>query len=245
MLSAAQLTDLTQFDSPTVSNAIEFFGVRPRTAGFMDPSIRKIFDDGRRVIGYAVTAKISALTPPTDAQKQLAAAYYRRVHATLKPTLTVLQDVDSVPIGSFWGEVQVSVHRALGCVGVVTNGGVRDLDEVQAIGFEYFASCRLVSHAYVHVDAIDCPVEVGGLTVHPGDLLHADRHGVVCIPVAVAPYLAEACRTAQAAEAPVITNCRRHFPHGDADVEAVEAWRAEVAARRTKAFEKFSTFLHS
>jgi len=243
MLTAAQLEELKQFDTPTVCNAIEFFGVRPKSAGFMRPSIRKVFDNGRRMVGYAVTAKIAAATPPTEGQKPLAAQYYARVQAAPKPTVTVLQDVDPEPIGSFWGEVQVSIHRALGCVGVITNGGVRDLDEVKGLGFEYFSSCLLVSHAYVHVAAVDGPVEVGGLTVHPGDLLHADIHGVTVIPAAVAPHLAEACRAAQQAETPVIDNCRKHAAAGDVEMARLMEWRAETNSRRAKAVERFSGLL--
>lgn len=245
MLTAAQIAELKQFDTPTVSNAIEFFDVRPRTAGFMRPGLRKVFENGRRTVGYAVTATLSATTPPTEAQKPLAAQYYASVKAAPKPTVTVLQDRDREPTGSFWGEVQVSIHRSLGCVGVITNGGVRDLDEVQGLDFEYFASCLLVSHAYVHLEAVGCPVEVGGLTVHPGDLLHADIHGVVVIPAVVAPHLADACRAAQEAETPVIGNCRKHFAAGDVDVAQLATWRAEMLARRGKALEKFSALASS
>ncbi len=243
MLTAAQIEELKEFDTPTIANAIEFFGIRPRTEGFMRPAIRKVFDNGRRMVGYAVTAKISARTPPTEAQKPLAAQYYGRVKAAPKPTVTVLQDVDPEPTGSFWGEVQVSIHRSLGCVGVVTNGGVRDLDEVKHLEFEYFSSCLLVSHAYIHVEAVECPVEVGGLTVHPGDLLHADIHGVALIPAAVAPHLAAACRAAQDAETPVIGNCRKHFAEGDVDLARLAEWRGEMIARRGKALEKFSALV--
>ena len=243
MLTVAQIEELKQFDTPTIANGIEFFGVQPKTQGFMRPSIRKVFDNGRRMVGYAVTAKIAAATPPTEAHKPLPAQYYASVKAAPKPTVTVLQDVDPEPIGSFWGEVQVSIHRSLGCVGVVTNGGVRDLDEVKHLEFEYFSSCLLVSHAFIHVEAVQCPVEVGGLTVRPGDLLHADIHGVALIPAAVAPYLAEACRAAQDAEMPVIGNCRNHFAAGDADPSRLAEWRAEMIARRGKAQEKFSALV--
>jgi regulator of RNase E activity RraA len=188
-----------------------------------------------------VTAKIAALTPPIEAQKPLAAQYYASVMAAPKPTVTVLQDVDPEPTGSFWGEVQVSIRRSLGCVGVVTNGGVRDLDEVKHFEFEYLSSCLLVSHAYIHVEAVACPVELGGLTVHPGDLLHADIHGVALIPAAVAPHLiTAACRAAQDAETPVIGNCRKHFAAGDADVARLAEWRAEMITRRAKVLETFS-----
>lgn len=240
MLTAHQIEELKQFDTPTISNAIEFFGVRSRTEGAMRPTIRKMFENGYRIVGYAATAKMSATSPPTDQQKALAMVYYTRVKTAPKPTVTVLQDLDPEPLGSFWGEVQVSIHRALGCTGVITNGGVRDLDEVQGLGFEYFASCLLVSHAHVHLEAVDCPVEVGGLTVRPGDLLHADRHGVALIPAAVAPYLAEACRAAQEAEVPVIGNCRQHFGAGDVDLDRLAGWRAEMNTRRIRCLEKFS-----
>lgn len=243
MLTASQIEELKQFDTPTIANAIEFFNVQPKTQGFMKPGIRKVFDNGRRMVGYAVTAKIAATTPPTDAQKPLAAQYYASVQAAPKPTVTVLQDLDPEPIGSFWGEVQVSIHRSLGCVGVVTNGGVRDLDEVKHLDFEYFSNCLLVSHAYIHLEAVACPVEVGGLTIRPGDLLHADIHGVAVIPVAVAPHLAAACRAAQDAEMPVIGNCRKHFAAGDVDVARLAEWRAEMIARRAKALESFSALM--
>jgi regulator of RNase E activity RraA len=245
MLTAPQIEALKQFDTPTVSNAIEFFGVRPRTEGFMRPSIRKIFANDKRVVGYAVTAQFSARKPPTEEQKSLGAAYYARIRAAAKPTLTVLQDLDPEPTGSFWGEVQATVHRSLGCVGVVTNGGVRDLDEVKDLDFEYFASCLLVSHAYVHLEAVECPVEVGGLTIRPGDLLHADKHGVAVIPPEAAPLLAEACRAAQHAELPVLENCRKHFAAGDADPVRLEEWRSEMNSRRAKALEEFSKRIRS
>lgn len=159
-------------------------------------------------------------------------AYYAKVQATSAPAIAVIEDVDPQPVGSFWGEVQGSVHKALGCVGVVTNGGVRDLDEVERLGFRYFASCILVSHAYVHLEAYDCPVRVGGLTVRPGDLLHADKHGVVLIPKEIAPALAEACRAAQWAEEPVIQGCRKGFASG-IRLEDLKEWRQEMARRRT------------
>ena len=217
MLTAAQIEELKQVDTPTVANAIEFFDVQPKTVGFLRPGIRKVFDNGRRMVGSAVTAKIAATTPPTAAQKPLTARYYASVKAAPKPTVTVLQDLDREPPGSFWGEVQVSIHRSLGCVGVVTNGGVRDLGEVKPLDFEYVATCLLGSHA--------------------------DIHGVAVIPAAVAPHLAEACRAAQDAETPVIGNCRKPFAAGDVEVARLAEWRAEMIARRGKAVEKFSTVL--
>ena len=242
MLHMSQLEELKKFDAPTICNAIEFFELRPRTAGFMNPSIKKVFANDTRTVGYAVTAKISAMHPPTEEQKKLNDLYYRKLHASPKPSITVIQDLDPAPMGSFWGEEQGSIHRSLGCDGVVTSGGVRDLDEVREIGFEYYSSCILVSHAYIHLVEVDVPVTVGGLTVNPGDLVFADKHGVVVIPPEVGPYLAEACRAAADAELPVLTNCRRSFG-SLVDVGDLVRWRSEMVTLRAEAARKFSKLI--
>lgn len=230
-LTAEQIEELRSFDTPTVSNAIERFNVRRRTQGFMGPAVRCLFPDMGRLVGYACTAKISAAQPPTDAQKELLYGYYQSVLDSPSPTIAVLQDVDENPIGSFWGEVQANIHRALGCMGVITNGGVRDLDEVRELGFSYFASCVLVSHAYIHVEEVGGPVSFAGLTVYPGDLLHADKHGVLLIPGEIASEVAEACRLAQRAEQPVIRGCGGTSP-GTLTIGQLRSWRDEMAALR-------------
>lgn len=239
MLNQSQLEELKKFDSPTICNAIEFFDVRPKTTGFMNTTIRKVFQNDKRTLGYACTAKISAMHPPTDEQKKLSDLYYSRLHASPKPSVTVIQDTDPAPVGSFWGEVQATTHRALGCDGVVTSGGVRDLDEVQELGFEYYSSCILVSHAYIHLTEVDCPVDIGGLAVLPGELVFADKHGVIVIPEITAPHLADACRAAAEAELPVLTNCRKHFG-GLVDMNDLSKWRAEMIRLRADATKKFS-----
>lgn len=231
LLTEKQLEELRRFDSPTISNAIERFNIRPFTEGFMGPEIKCVLPCDKPVVGYACTAKVSALRPPTPEQTELWMTYYAKIKETPAPTISVIEDVDPQPIGAFWGEVQASIHRALGCVAVATNGGVRDLDEADKLGFKYWANCILVSHAYIHVEEVDCTVSVGGLTVRPGDLLHADKHGVVLIPHEIAPALAEACRKAQWAEEPVIQGCRAKFTTG-ATIEELKAWRQEMARRR-------------
>lgn len=231
LLTPAELAALKKFDSPTISNAIEGFKVRPRNEGFMGPEIKCIQAVDEPVVGYAYTGKISAVKPPTDAEKALRFDYWKGVLASPKPTISVLQDVDPEPIGSFWGEVNGSIHRALGCIATITSGGVRDLDEVREIGFSYFANCVLVSHAYVHLVEIGCPVEVGGLLVHPGDLLHADKHGVVLIPKEIAKEVAAAAERVVAAEEPVIKYCREKFD-GGIDVEKLRVLMEEMDRRR-------------
>ncbi|MGE4282516.1 MAG: RraA family protein [Clostridia bacterium] len=231
LLTQEQLEKLKEFDTPTISNAIERFNIRPFTEGFMGPEIKCILPCNKPIIGYACTAKVSAMNPPTSEQKELWTPYYQKIKETPYPTIAVVEDIDPKPVGSFWGEVQASIHTSLGCIGVVTNGGVRDLDEADKIGYKYFASCVLVSHAYIHIEDYDCAVNVGGVTVRPGDLLHADKHGVILIPREIAPELADACKKAQWSEEPVIQGCREKFKTG-ASIEEIKAWREEMARRR-------------
>ena len=239
MSDPVNLEELKKFDAPTICNAIEFFGIRPKTSGFMNTGIRKIFNNSVRTVGYACTAKISAMHP---ASKNVVETYYEQLHASPKPSVAVIQDIDPSPIGSLWGEVQATTHLSLGCTGVVTSGGVRDLDEVEALGFEYYSTCILVSHAYVHVVEAGGTVDVGGLAVKPGELVFADKHGIVVIPDAVAPYLAQACKAAADAEQPVLKNCRNYFGKL-VPMEDLKKWRAEMAKLRNEAAEKFTALL--
>lgn len=227
------LNSLAEYDVPTISNAIELFGLRRRTEGFCGPSIRSIFGESKTKIGFTSTAKVSAMQPPTAAQKPLLTEHFRSVREAPKPTLAVIQDIDERPVGSFWGEVNATVHLSLGCTGVVTNGGVRDLDEVRALGFSYFASCVLVSHGYIHVEAVGGPVTIDGLTVNSGDLLAADQHGVVSIPLEIVDRLPAACAHAAKAERPVLDPCEALLKAGKlADVDDLAGWRVDMVELR-------------
>ena len=139
------LKKLQKYDIPTVANAIEIFNIRPRIEGFMSSDIKCILPYEKAFIGYASTAKISSLNPPKKNQRNLELQCYKTVRDTFKPTIAVIEDIDFPPIGSYWGEIKVSIYKALGCIGAITNGGVRDLTEVEKMGFGYFASCVLVS----------------------------------------------------------------------------------------------------
>jgi regulator of RNase E activity RraA len=128
---------------------------------------------------------------------------------TPPPRVVVIQDMDAAPaVGSFWGEVQANIHKALGCIGAVTNGGVRDLKEVAELGFQLYARDVLVSHAYGRMIDFGSPVEVGGLTVKTGDLVHADRHGVQLIPIGAARQIPEAAERVIARERRIIAYCQ-------------------------------------
>jgi len=232
-ITMEKLHELQQFDSPIISDAIELFAFRSQIEGFMSTEIKSIFPGQKPVVGYDCNSKITASKPPTEKQKSLNYDYYNYVKNARKPTFVVIEDLDPRPVGSFWGEVNASVHKSLGCVGVITNGGVRDLDQVKELNFAYFASCVLVSHGYAHLVDFNCEVEVGGMKVKPGDLFHADKHGVVLIPEEITPQVAEACRKIQYAEEVLIKNCQQRFGAG-VKVDELKGWREETIRRKTQ-----------
>jgi len=205
-LDRAVLDELQAFSAPSLSNGIETFDVRPRNEGFADPTVRCMFPELGSRIGYAATATIRAAAegdriPPSD--------LWEHVLAIPDPRIVVVQDLDDPPgVGSYWGEVNGSIFTALGCVAVVTNGAVRDLTEMRAIGLQAFAGCVAVSHAYNHLVSVGEPVNVGGLEVRPGDLLHGDQHGVLAIPKEIAGELAAATRLVEEQERGIIEFCR-------------------------------------
>ena len=206
-LKTDELNALRRITTPTIANAIETFQVRQRNEGFMDSTVRCIFPELGAMAGYAVTAKITArerserALPPWELWSLL-----EQVPA---PRIVVIEDLDyPLPIGSYWGEVNGSIYKGLGCAGTVTNGGVRDLQEVRATGFHFFASCVLVSHAYVHLVEAGQPVRVGGLTVQTGDLLHGDEHGVIGIPHDLARQLPSAAEEVERFERRIIDVAR-------------------------------------
>ena len=189
-LAAGALEALARYDTPTLSNGIETFDIRPRDAGFASMEIRCLFPELGTAVGYAATAMIRARGKGPDDQSPL----WRHVQEVPAPRFVVVQDLDDPPgHGSLWGEVNATIFTALGCVGTITNGCVRDLKEAREMGFRFFARGPGVSHAYVRVVAAGEEVSVGSLTVRPGDLLAADQHGVLSIPTEIAAELPAAC----------------------------------------------------
>lgn len=228
---------LKKYSTPTVANAIELFEIRPRTAGYMLPGVRCHYPEFGPVAGYAVTVMISAEDPGHHgAVNRL--DYWRYVAGAEGPRMVVVQDIDSVPgRGSMWGEVNANIHKALGAVGVVTNGAVRDLDEMRHLGFHAFSHHVTVSHACVHLTNFGVKVSVGGMTVQTGDVIHADQHGVLLVPKEVLPDLEEAVEEMVAREAPVIRYCQTpgFTPEGlleevNRNLVQVPKWRPKAKA---------------
>ncbi len=184
-VTAAQLDALRRVDTPTICNALEIIDPAWRTQGFTTSPFHVLDPALAPIVGVARTATIRATTMPEQdeaAGRERRLRWYERVAAQALPTIAVVQDLDHRPgFGAFWGEVQTHVHRGLGCVGGITNGSIRDLD-ASATGFQLLAGAVGPSHAWVHLVEMGVVVDVHGMRVHDGDLVHADRHGAVVVP---------------------------------------------------------------
>ena len=181
----AALEALRAWDTPTICNALEVVVPHRRATGFTVEHLHCLDPGLKPIVGYARTATFRAVAPSplaSDAVKAKRAAYYEYVAAAPRPTVVVIQDLDLNPgFGAFWGEVNTAVHKGLGALGCVTNGSMRDLDDC-ASGFQLLAGKVGPSHAHGHVVEFGGQVNVAGMTVNDGDIVHADRHGAVVVP---------------------------------------------------------------
>lgn len=207
-LSSEMLTELSSFSSATIANAIETFHVRPRGEGFTNHQIRCLFPDLGAVVAYACTMTIASATPAPSPRGVCRTDYWDYVHNAMRPKIVVAQDLSDIPGGAYWGEVNSNIHLALGADGVLTNGTVRDIVEVERLGFHLFSSGVSVSHGFAHLEDFGKPVSVFGMRVQPGDLIHADRHGAVVIPHRIAASVAKAAREIESAERVMISLCQ-------------------------------------
>jgi regulator of RNase E activity RraA len=185
MLSESQFAFLRSIDTPTVCNLIEIVAPERRGAGYTVQHLHCPFPDLPPMVGFAKTVTIrsrDAVSGPSYMQKRM--DYLDYVAAAPRPSVVLIQDLDEpAGYGAFWGEVQTNVHQALGCIGTVTNGSVRDIPAV-ALDFQMLAGSIGPSHAYVHVVDFGIPITIHGMAAKSGDLIHADRHGAVVVPVA-------------------------------------------------------------
>ncbi len=222
---------LKRVDTPTVCNAIEVAqgkrGFNAFTRGTMQCSA-----PGQAMVGYARTARIQAVNPPTEAPDVIKArrmAYYKYMSEGPRPGVAVVQDMDAPhAIGAYWGEINTNVHKAFGLSGALTDGVMRDLGDLPD-GFPVVAGSIGPSHGFVHVVDFDAPVEIMGITVTPGALVHADRHGGVVIPDAVIPDLEAAIAQLFKSEKVVLDAVKGK----QIDFEGFEAAWAAFEASRT------------
>jgi regulator of RNase E activity RraA len=210
LLTDEDLEALRQFDTCMIANAIDTFNVRLRNTGFADGSIRCMFQDAAPMVGYAATARLRSGEPPVGGGSfRDRADFWNSILQIPAPRILVLEDMDKPPgRGAFVGDMHAAILKALGCIGYLTNGAVRELPGVHTMGIQLFAGSVAVSHAYAHIFDFGATVRVGGMEVHPGDLLHGDRHGVLTLPVEFATKLPEAAVRLQRVEQTVIDFCR-------------------------------------
>ena len=185
ILSNSELLELQRWNTPAVYNGWEQITKSDAGRdGFNLDECRDFMPQMGPMAGYAVTVVVEPSNVEHRKSKPNAWSEYRRhVGSVPGPKIVVVQDLDKPKVlGSFWGEVNSGVHKALGCIGTITDGAVRDLDEMNTVGFKAIARRLCVGHAYSHPVSWNREVEVFGRTVRPGDLIHADKHGFLVVP---------------------------------------------------------------
>ncbi len=210
LLTEETLDALRQFDTCMISNAVETFDARLRNTGFTDGSIHCMSEDAPPMVGYAATGRLRSGEPPIGGGSfHDRADFWNSILEIPAPRILVLEDMDKpAGRGAFVGDMHAAIIKALGCVGYLTNGAVRELPAVHAMGVQLFAGSVAVSHAYAHIFDLGATVAVGGLEVHPGDLLHGDRHGVLTVPIEFATRIPDVASRLQRVEQTVIELCR-------------------------------------
>jgi 4-hydroxy-4-methyl-2-oxoglutarate aldolase len=204
-VSADVLNLLRKYDTPTICNVVELFDLRPRTAGYLDARIQACYPKLPPMVGFAATATFRSAEAPRSGDVYSGLAEQVASFASLpQPSVVVFQDLDDPPVSATFGEVMCGTYKAFGSVGLITSGAGRDLDQVEALDFPCFTGGTISAHGYCRIEQISVPVRVGGVVIHPGDLLQGDRNGVTTIPLAIAETAARTCAEFVAAEAVVL-----------------------------------------
>ncbi|MBK9123610.1 MAG: RraA family protein [Chloroflexi bacterium] len=208
-------------------NVIELFDVQPHTTGFTDKSIRAVFPKLPPMVGFAATATCRTAAPRKEGD-----AYHHltqqvdRFGELSGPAVVVFQDLDAPPVAATFGEIMCTTCRTFGAVGLITNGPGRDLDQVERLSFPVFTDGAVPSHGFIHILDVHTPVRVGGLTVYPDDLIHADLNGVAVIPRSIADRVPDAAAAFVVAEQIILSAL--HEP--GATVASARAAMAEADA---------------
>ena len=192
---------LKSVDSPTLSNAIEDLRVRPKHEGFAPENVRCLFPEFGRMCGFAVTAQVETISQMTPTDRGIFVDLFEAVHASPKPAIVVLQEIGAQPeLAAHCGEVMATIFTRLGAIGLVSDSAVRDIPEVRAIGMHYFARGAVASHGHFHIVRVGVPVQINGLVVKPGDILHGDENGLISVPECGLEELAGAVESVRARE---------------------------------------------
>jgi regulator of RNase E activity RraA len=205
MISESQFAFLRSIDTPTVCNLMEIVAPERRGSFYTVKHLHCPFPDLPPMVGFAKTVTMRArdkVGGPSYMAKRM--DYLDYVAAAPQPGIAVIEDLDDpAGYGAFWGEVQSNVHKALGCLGTITNGSIRDIPQI-AEGFQMLAGSLSPSHAYVHVEDFGIPVTIHGMAVKSDDLIHADRHGAIVVPVNTIDGMKEAADKLATTEAKII-----------------------------------------
>ena len=239
-LTAADLLELKRWNSPTIYNGLEQYTHADRRQLVNREEVRDFMPQMGPMIGYAITVVIEPGNPDHPPASPAAWSEYRRyVAAQPGPKIVVVQDLDKPhTYGAFWGEVNSNLHRALGCVGTITDGAIRDLDEMNNAGFKALARRLCVSHCYSHPVRWGCPVEVFGAPVQPGQLIHADKHGFLVVPAGEEAGLLDAARFMDSNECQTMIAAARNSTGKTAD-QILAEFDAAAAAFRQAAQKRF------
>lgn len=210
VLNEDEFRSLKALDSCAVANAIERFHIQLRNEGHTVDELTCRFPEMQPVLGYAMTLTVRSGTPPTKGKVFFENTdWWNALLAVPSPRILVIQDVDRAPgVGALVGEVHAAILKSLGCIGVVTNGAVRDLPRIEPLGFQMFSGTLSVSHAYSHLVRIGGAVQIGGLEISPGDLLHGDLHGIVRVPKELASRIPATAAALRQKEEEIIAYCQ-------------------------------------
>jgi 4-hydroxy-4-methyl-2-oxoglutarate aldolase len=204
-LSPDQIEALRAFDTPTICNAIEKFGVRGRIEGFFGMEIRCLLPELGTMVGYAITLTVDSTTPSLPRNDDVWYAWLKAMEASPRPGVLVMKDIGPQPRKSaHLGEVMATIATRLGVVGVLTDGGIRDILELKGLGFHCFAAGLVPSHGNPRLVEVNVTVEIDGVRVSPGDLLHGDVNGVTTVPFSIAARVADAAVQVRRREAEVM-----------------------------------------
>ena len=223
-LTEADLDALRALDTPTVCNALEIVAPERRAIGFTTAPLVCPRPELPPIVGYARTARQRSIRPAqVGAAERI--AYYEYIAEAPRPTIVIIEDIDTqTGYGAFWGEVNSNIHKAICCLGVVTSGSIRDIPDC-AEGFQLLAGNIGPSHAHVHIVDFGTPVNVHGMDVETNDLVHADQHGAVIIPIEVARDVPAAAQKIIDREAIVLEACKAP----GAGIESIKAAIAKAA----------------
>ena len=223
----SELRKLRRVDSATVCNVIELFEIRPRNRGFMTREIKAVFPDLPPMVGYACTATVRTFAQPPDRKVPTAPDIVSRFADLPGPPVAVLQNLDSGGSAAVFGDVMCNSFKAFGAVGLVTDGPGRDYAGIAPLDFPVFCDGCVSSHGYNHMLDLGTPVQIGGISVRPGELLHGDGNGVTTIPLEIPGDVADACVEFAAAEQVIIDISQS----GTASLEDLREAYAEKARR--------------